>query len=83
MHEGKGEASSQQILLYQRKVGSLLYATTITRPEVARTANKLSEFLMNPSSKHHEAADKAISYLIRYEVVGDSIPFLFLIFKIG
>ena len=30
-HEGK--ASNQQILLYQRKVGSLLYATTITRPE--------------------------------------------------
>jgi hypothetical protein len=52
-----------QILLYQRKVGSLLYATTMTRPDVARTANKLSEFLINPSAKNHEAADKAISYL--------------------
>jgi hypothetical protein len=39
------KATPQEIYLYQRKVGSLLYATTITRPDVARTANKLSEFL--------------------------------------
>jgi hypothetical protein len=58
-----GQATPQEIYLYQRKVGSLLYATTITRPDVARAANKLSEFLLNPSARHQDAVDRAISYL--------------------
>jgi hypothetical protein len=57
------EATAQEIYLYQRKVGSLLYATTITRPDAARAANKLSEFLINPSQRHQDAVDRAISYL--------------------
>jgi hypothetical protein len=58
-----GTALPQEIHLYQQKVGSLLYATTITRPDTARTANKLSEFLTNPSKEHLDAVDRAISYL--------------------
>ena len=58
-----GTASPQEIHLYQQKVGSLLYATTITRPDAARTANKLSEYLSNPSKEHMEAVNRAISYL--------------------
>src|SRR5271156_1321241 len=57
------QATAQEIYLYQRKVGSLLYATTITRPDAARAANKLSEFLSNPPPRHQEAVDRAISYL--------------------
>ena len=44
-------------------MGSLLYATTITRPDAARAANKLSEFLMNPSACHQETVNRVISYL--------------------
>jgi hypothetical protein len=57
------QATAQEIYLYQRKVESLLYATTITRADAARAANKLSEFLMNPSARHQEAVDRAITYL--------------------
>src|SRR5947207_4145040 len=57
------QASPQDIYLYQRKVGSLLYATTITRGDAARAANKLSEFLINPSTRHQDAVDRAILYL--------------------
>lgn len=57
------QATAQEIYLYQRKVGSLLYATTVTRPDAARAANKLSEFLTNPSQRHQDAVDRAISYL--------------------
>ncbi len=57
------KASPQQIRLYQKKVGSILYAATITRPDSARTASRLSESLQNPSPRHHAAADQAISYL--------------------
>ena len=56
-------ATAQEIYIYQRKVGSLLYATTITRPDAARAANKLSEFLTNPSQRRHDAVDCAIPYL--------------------
>jgi hypothetical protein len=56
-------ATPQDIHLFQQKVGSLLYATTITRPDAARAANKLSEFLKNPSKKHLDAVDRAIQYL--------------------
>jgi len=58
-----GKASPQDIYLYQQKVGSLLYATTITRPDRARAAAKLLEFLQNPSPHHQGAVDRAISYL--------------------
>ena len=61
--QNPAQASPQNIHLFQQKVGSLLYATTITRPDVARTANKLSEFMNNPSPEHFVAVDRAIGYL--------------------
>jgi len=57
------QASSQQIHLYQRKIGSILYAAVMTRPDIAKTTSKLSEFLQNSSPNHHAAADQAIFYL--------------------
>jgi hypothetical protein len=49
--------------LYQRKVGSIMYAAVITRPDVARTVAILSTFLTNPSSDHMAAANRCIQYL--------------------
>jgi len=57
-----GQASPQDIYIYQRKVGSLQYPATITRPDIARTTSKLSEFLQNPGPQHQEAIDRAIKY---------------------
>jgi hypothetical protein len=57
------QATAQEIYAYQRKVGSLLYAAIITRPDVANAAGKLSQYLTNPSPQHHGAVDRAISYL--------------------
>ena len=70
----KGENMSlQQTCLYQQKVGSILYTAIITRPDVVKTVSKLSEFLQNPSSCHHAAADQVISYL--YGTKGLAIEF--------
>ena len=55
--------SPQDIYAYQRKVGSILYAATMTRPDVACMAGKLSEFLQNPSPQHQGIANQAITYL--------------------
>ena len=43
---------SQNIYLYQYKMKSLLYATTIIRSDATKAINKLSKFLIN-SSIHH------------------------------
>src|SRR5947207_2900646 len=70
----KGENMSlQQTHLYQQKVESILYAAVIMRPDVVKTASKLSEFLQNLSLHHHAAADQAISYL--YSMKGLVIEF--------
>ncbi|PSS09172.1 hypothetical protein M430DRAFT_37228 [Amorphotheca resinae ATCC 22711] len=39
-----GKATEQEVLAYQQKVGSILYATIVTRPDAMRAATRLSEF---------------------------------------
>ena len=58
-----GEATPHAKVRYQRKVGSINYPTTITRPDCARALQKLSEFMQNPSPTHEAAVDRCISYL--------------------
>ncbi|KAJ5290653.1 uncharacterized protein N7443_010906 [Penicillium atrosanguineum] len=59
----EGIATPREIHLYQQKVGSGGYATTITRPDAAKAMAKLAQFLTNPGPQHHHAADRALSYL--------------------
>jgi Reverse transcriptase (RNA-dependent DNA polymerase) len=82
LERNPGRASPQDIHLFQQKVGSLLYATAITRPDASRAVNKLSEFLTNPSRYHLEAAARVISYLygtksLALEYSRDSNTFLY------
>ena len=48
---------------YQRKIGSLLYAAIVTRPDIAFAVSKLSRFNTNPSNEHYAAADRVLDYL--------------------
>src|SRR6266700_1665821 len=41
----------------------MLYVANITRPDIAKTASKLSKFSHNPLPIHDPAATKAITYL--------------------
>jgi hypothetical protein len=59
----EGKATPQEIFAYQQKVGSVNYPAVVTRPDISRTAQKLAEFLVNPSPAHSAAADRAIKYL--------------------
>lgn len=63
LHPYEGKASPQNVHVYQQKVGSITYPSVITRPDVTCAANKLAEFLLNPSPKHHKTVDQVISYL--------------------
>jgi hypothetical protein len=60
-----GRASLASINQYQRKVGSILYAAVITRPDIAFAASRLARFNTNPGEEHHAEADRVIRYLGR------------------
>jgi hypothetical protein len=51
--------------LYQRKIGSILYAAISTRPDIAFAAARLSRHNCRPGRIHQEAADRVIRYLYR------------------
>ena len=63
-------ALSSQINLYQRKVGSLMYAAVITRPDIAFAVSRLARFLTNPGPLHQTAADRTLLYLKRHRDLG-------------
>jgi hypothetical protein len=58
-----GLAAPAEINKYQRKIGSLLFASVTTRPDIAFATSRLARFLANPSNEHQEAADRVLLYL--------------------
>jgi hypothetical protein len=59
----EGLANKTDIITYLRKVGSLLYAAVITRPDVAFAVSRLARFATNPGPEHQAAADRVLLYL--------------------
>lgn len=57
------KALPQEVVLYQQKVGSVIYPTSVTRPDVAFAASQLASHLTNPSKEHQMAADRVMRYL--------------------
>lgn len=51
------DVSDASRTLYQRKVGSLLFAAIATQPDIAFAVSRLSRFNQRPGRQHHEAAD--------------------------
>jgi Reverse transcriptase (RNA-dependent DNA polymerase) len=66
----ENRATNREIHLFQKKIGSLLYAAVTTRPDIAFATSRLSRFLTNPSPQHHAAADRVLLYLKRYRNLG-------------
>ncbi|CAM8993818.1 unnamed protein product [Rhodiola kirilowii] len=57
----KGAPVSQ--LEYSRVIGSLMYAMTSTRPDIAFAVGKLSRYTSNPSEDHWRAVHRVLRYL--------------------
>jgi hypothetical protein len=57
------EFEDMQDVPYQRAVGSLMYAATSTRPDIAFAVATLSQFMRNPGRAHWEAAKHVMCYL--------------------
>ena len=60
--ETDGEATQSEITSCQEKVGCLSYLAMMTRPDLAETVSKLSQYLNNPSQEHQSAIFRAIAY---------------------
>ncbi|KAK6141007.1 hypothetical protein DH2020_025245 [Rehmannia glutinosa] len=59
--KNRGEPVSQ--LEYARVIGSLMYLTNCTRPDIAYSVSKLSRFTSNPSTDHWKAVTRVLRYL--------------------
>jgi hypothetical protein len=65
-----GEIDQQRMHEYRQKVGSICYPATVTRPDIAKAASKLAEFLTNPGPDHLIAADHCMRYLQNTKYLG-------------
>jgi len=59
----EGQASPNEIIAYQRRVGSIIYPASTLRPDIAYAAARLAEFMQNPSPAHLTEANRVIAYL--------------------
>ena len=48
---------------YARIIGSLMYITNCTRPDIAYSVNKLSRYTSNPGKDHWKAIARVLGYL--------------------
>ena len=48
---------------YREAVGSLIFAVTCTRPDIAYAVNQVAQFSNKPSKAHWEAIKQILSYL--------------------
>ena len=61
LSKNMGEPVAQEE--YAKVIGSLMFITNCTRPDLACTVNKLSRFTSNPSKEHWKALCRVLRYL--------------------
>jgi hypothetical protein len=59
----EGQSTMQQMSEMQEKVGSILYAAVVSRPDISFAASQLSQFALNPSAEHLRYVDRVLAYL--------------------
>ena len=64
------KASLEDINKYQQEIGSLIYITTFTRPDLAFPINYLARFMSNPSIDHFKALNIIWAYLLNTKDYG-------------
>ncbi|CAM8965359.1 unnamed protein product [Rhodiola kirilowii] len=75
LYPNMGKPKSQ--LEYAKVIGSLMYAMTSTRPDIAFAVGKLSRYTSNPSMQHWQAIHRVLRYLkgtMNFGLVYSDIP---------
>eukprot|EP00798_Chlamydomonas_sp_ICE-L_P003675 gene3675-biopygen21416 len=57
-------------LIYASLIGSLIYLSTCTRPDIAYSVSALSRFTSKPTQAHWRAAQRVLVYLRKYPNLG-------------
>ncbi|KAI0993915.1 hypothetical protein K3495_g14269, partial [Podosphaera aphanis] len=71
MSPNKGEKlSAEQIQIYQRKVGTAVYAAICTRPDIALAVSICADHLLNPAMRHLHAITHVLQYLVNTSKFG-------------
>ncbi|KAI0993873.1 hypothetical protein K3495_g14311 [Podosphaera aphanis] len=80
LRKGQPEEILEDPTIYQSIIGSLMYACTGTRPDLAHTVTLLSQFSSCPSQIHLAAANRVLRYLkgtsdwlLNFPIANDSI----------
>ena len=60
-HNNNSESTDLEV--YQSKIGSLLYLSRYTRPDISYATTFLARFQQSPDTKHMEAVDRIMCYL--------------------
>jgi hypothetical protein len=63
LRAGTSDERTDDITLYQQIIGSLMYAVTGTRPDLAYSVTHLSQFSSSPTSTHLQAAKRVLRFL--------------------
>ena len=61
--EEQREMTPERVALYQQLVGSIMYASTHTRPDISFVAAHLGKFMHCPGPRHLDAARQVFRYL--------------------
>ncbi|KAG2770671.1 hypothetical protein PC129_g8884 [Phytophthora cactorum] len=69
-HQRKQVAANGKTFPYRELVGSLMYLTTCTRPDLAFSVGQLSRYVQNSTQQHIGAAKRVLRYLIGTKTQG-------------
>jgi len=58
LQKATSDPSKEDINLYQQQVGSLLFLSTKTRPDIAFVVNNYARYMAKPDKSHFTALDR-------------------------
>lgn len=70
LQKNPNQATPEQISDYQQQIGSLLYLSLKTRPDLAYCVNNCARYMSNPSSQHFQELRKIWGYLLQHPDLG-------------
>lgn len=63
LQQNTHNATKSESQKYQEIIGSLLYLSRVTRPDISLAVNKLSRYSSNPSQEHFKYLSRVLNYL--------------------
>ena len=70
LRESKQNATKEEIKRFQQEIGSLLYLSLKTRPDITFAVQRCSRYSKNPDKDHFKALQRIWQYLVKYPDLG-------------